>query len=496
MRTTDSCKRHAPDPADLTITPRDRKFERDARPSALWHGGDRSDRHLQCAVGDLPGRRGLLRRKRARVSRRRAAQAGRGDQGLHHAGSDPQPRACRVQPPRGRCGLRPDEAGGSRSSGGWRSPGPSRRSSASRRPWRWSISPPSSRMSCLQGSAASRRRRPGGRRPVALACLRGDRAQGRRLRHLAPRDARTGRARKRWKVKAKVMLLVTRNFVVDRTRRRAGADAPGRRHRASAPGRGCFGTCGCGPGMFRKIAAPGSSSSCPASTRGTRTTASCSRDYRGERRATAAPAPAQEGPQRGLGGQRRRPPPASSASSSRSSRDGASTPRAQLSRGAVIPSRLEAELLEHPAGGRIVEEVRAFEPCEAERAGDVDQRRRRFGRKAAAPVGPRDPVAELDRARRASAKPAGADQPRRAVGPLEDQEATAAPDRAAARERPRRRAGGTATARSRGCGRSSRRQSLRRAPGRPRPSRASAAAVRSSRTFLPSPPAGPLAAAP
>ena len=67
-------------------------------------------RNLQCAVRHLPGRRGLFRRKRAEVPRRRRAQAGRGDQGVHHPGSDPQPRACRVQQA-GRGGrLRPDQA--------------------------------------------------------------------------------------------------------------------------------------------------------------------------------------------------------------------------------------------------------------------------------------------------------------------------------------------------------------------------------------------------
>ena len=51
---------------------------------------------------------------------------------------------------------------------------------------------------------------------------------------------------KRWKVKAKVMLLVTRNFTVDRTRgaiellRQDGITGPRR-------GSGCCGSCGSGP---------------------------------------------------------------------------------------------------------------------------------------------------------------------------------------------------------------------------------------------------------
>ncbi len=50
------------------------------------------------------------------------------------------------------------------------------------------------------------------------------------------------------------MLYVTRNFLVDRTARRARADAAGRRDRPHAHGRSCCAYLWVRPGMFRKIA--------------------------------------------------------------------------------------------------------------------------------------------------------------------------------------------------------------------------------------------------
>ena len=67
--------------------------------------------------------------------------------------------------------------------------------------------------------------------------------------------------------------------------------------------------------------------------------------------------------------------------------------------------------------------MRAFQPRQLERPRDVDQRPAGFGGETLAPVGTGDPVAQLDRAGRAPAKAAGADDARRAVGPLGDQEA-------------------------------------------------------------------------
>ena len=97
-------------PAALTITPRDRRFGAGSSPRPLVaRRAGRSDRNLQCAVDHLPQGRGVLRRERARLSRRRSAAAGRGHQGLHHAGGDPQPRARPLQPsaPRWRATICP-----------------------------------------------------------------------------------------------------------------------------------------------------------------------------------------------------------------------------------------------------------------------------------------------------------------------------------------------------------------------------------------------------
>ena len=160
---------------------------------------------------------------------------------------------------------------------------------------------------------------------------------------------------------------------------------------------------------------------------------------------------------------------------------------AAVARGAEA-GRHEAELLQHPARRRIVEEVRRLQPRQLKRPGNVDQRPAGFGGEALAPVGAGDPIAQLDRARWPAAKPARADEPRLAVGPLDDQEARHAPGRAARRERPRRPQARTARARSPGCGPPARRQWRAPAPGRPRPSRVSATVVRFARTSsLPSP---------
>ena len=59
----------------------------------------------------------------------------------------------------------------------------------------------------------------------------------------------------------------------------------------------------------------------------------------------------------------------------------------------------KAELLEHSGRSRIIEEVRAFEADHAERSGDRDERGAGLGGNAAAPIGARYPIAELDRAR-------------------------------------------------------------------------------------------------
>jgi hypothetical protein len=62
--------------------------------------------------------------------------------------------------------------------------------------------------------------------------------------------------------------------------------------------------------------------------------------------------------------------------------------------------------------------VRGLKARQPERAGDVDQRGRGLGGKAAAPERARDPVTELDRARSSVRETARADEPWFAVGPL------------------------------------------------------------------------------
>ncbi len=85
-------------------------------------------------------------------------------------------------------------------------------------------------------------------------------------------------------------------------------------------------------------------------------------------------------------------------------------------------ARLEAELFEHPRRSRVVDEVRALEAGEAERSGDLDQRSARFGGETPAPIETRDPIAHLDRSRRPAPEAARADQPRRGLRPLENEE--------------------------------------------------------------------------
>ena len=134
----------------------------------------------------------------------------------------------------------------------WRSPSRSRRSSASPRPWRSSISPPSSRTSCSLN-------------PRHLAGADGDAAELWRwhaceeIEHKGVaydtwlHATRTWPRSKRWKVKAKVMLFVTRNFIVDRTAgalelmRQDGVDGPQAWSRL-------LWYVWVRPGMFRKIA--------------------------------------------------------------------------------------------------------------------------------------------------------------------------------------------------------------------------------------------------
>ncbi len=81
-------------PADLTITPRDRRFAREVKPGRWWHGGDPFATAFYNALSSTFPKGEAFFVEAVRNHREGApTQAGRGDQGLHHPGSDPQPRA-------------------------------------------------------------------------------------------------------------------------------------------------------------------------------------------------------------------------------------------------------------------------------------------------------------------------------------------------------------------------------------------------------------------
>ena len=142
---------------------------------------------------------------------------------------------------------------------------------------------------------------------------------------------------KRWKVKAKVMLYVTRNFVVDRT---AGALELMRQD--GVTGLNAWSKLlwylWIRPGMFRKIGVAWFKFFLPGFHPWNEDDRDLLRAVRGERRRDCGARPAQEGPQRGLGGQRFVLLRSHPTNVRRSMRACASVPRAQLSRGAVIPS--------------------------------------------------------------------------------------------------------------------------------------------------------------
>ena len=156
------------------------------------------------------------------------------------------------------------------------------------------------------------------------------------------------------------------------------------------------------------------------------------------------------------------------------------------SRGAIMPGRLEAELLQHPARGRIVEEVRGLEPIAAQALRAISTSAAAgFGGEAAAPMA-RGRSNSRARQRRTAAGRGRRSRP------------------AAARRRSARRSGSEGRAGSRGAARKASASRKRvgpgrgrqvaddhlvgnravPAPGRPRPSRVSAAVARSARTFV------------
>ena len=189
---------------------------RAADAASLARRARRSDRYLQCAYRRpsrrakpsssracarfaTARRRSWPRRSRPSPRRRRSTAASM----THSTSARPRPATTSSSSRR-------------RSRSGWRSRAASRRSSASRRPWRSSISPRSSRTSCspIRGHLE-------GAEKEAADLWRWHAVEEIEHKGVAYdtwlHATRDWPRWKRWKVKAKVMLYVTRNFVVDRT---------------------------------------------------------------------------------------------------------------------------------------------------------------------------------------------------------------------------------------------------------------------------------------
>ena len=298
-----------------------------------------------------------------------------------------------------------------------------RRSSAWPRPWRSSISPRSSPTNCSPNP-----RHLAGAEQATAELWRWHAVEEIEHKGVAYdtwlHATRDWPRWKRWKVKAKVMLLVTRNFVVDRT-----AGALDLMRRTASPALrawpACCGTCGSGPACSARSPAPGSNSSCPASTRGTRTTAHLLRGY--EASARKCVGARQEGsPSARLGReglvlvlrddgrhiqlqphQPRRRFGATCAAEPRGDDPQGCRNRVSRVPGPTQDCRRSAI---PPAGA-----TPASAPCRQSAVAGLRG-------KASAPDGSGDPIAELDRPRGAPAEAAGTDQPRRPTAPLEDQE--------------------------------------------------------------------------
>ena len=255
-----------PTPADLSITPRDRRFGREASQRRACGTVAASKRPQFTTRYRAPfpiGEAYFVESVRAfrdwisSPSSPRRSRLFTTQEAIHSREHDAFNKAARAG-----AGYDLSKAGSAGREAAGDHPLRGRRSSMSAQPWRSSISPPSWPTSCSRIRTHLEGARSRGRQPVALALGRGDRAQGRRLRHLAVRDARVAA------VEAVEDQGESDALRHPQLRRRpdggvAGADAAGRGDRLFAHGRCCSGTCGCVPGMFRKIAGAWFKFSCP-----------------------------------------------------------------------------------------------------------------------------------------------------------------------------------------------------------------------------------------
>ncbi len=226
-----------PTPSDLTITPRDRKFDRGKLDARLWHGGrveataiynalsttfpvgeaffvesvrafrEGAPSKLAEEIKGFTTQEAIHSREHAAFNRRAV------DSGYDLSKLEEQVNfrlAVTKSKPAGRQPRSDDGTGAFHRD-------------------------PSARVA--EGSAASGRGRSGSRRPVALARLRGDRAQGRRLRHMAACHPQLA-AQEEVGSKGEGDALRHPQLRRRPHRRSAGTDAPGRCHRVQGSGPG------------------------------------------------------------------------------------------------------------------------------------------------------------------------------------------------------------------------------------------------------------------
>ena len=241
-------------PKDLRITPRDRRFGREASAPRLWHGGRVEATALYNALSTtFPAGEAFfvesVRKFRDGAPPRLAQEikAFTTQEAIHSREHDAfNRRAAEFGYDLSALEARVAER--------LASPGAGRRSSVSPRPWRSSISPPSSPTSCSPTRATSPERTGTADLWRWHAC---EEIEHKGVAYDTWLNATKGWTRwKRWRVKARIMLLITRNFVVDRT---AGAleliartGSPARKH-----GPGCCHTCGSAPACSARSPAPG-----------------------------------------------------------------------------------------------------------------------------------------------------------------------------------------------------------------------------------------------